>query len=281
MSFTIHEGDCLDVLATLEPCSIDSIVTDPPYAEIDRSYGRLTEPEWLELMDSVVAQARRVLKPTGSAVFILQPSSKRVGSMRTCLWEFIAKWSREWNQVQDVIWFNVAALPTSGCRESIGLMRPSVKYCVWLGPADCYRNQGEVLMEPSESMKALMENDSVSNDLKKPPGGQSVRPRRIANTVIRRGGVTPFNCLAIPNTVSTDHSGHGAATPYALASWWVRYLTPPRGLTLDPFAGSGTMALAANRGGFDSIGIERDPNYAAIARRRVEEDAPLFNRGTG
>ena len=278
--WTIHEGDCLDVLAEMEPESVDAIVTDPPYAEIDRDYGRLSEPEWHSLMDRVVEESRRVLKPSGSAVFILQPSSERVGSMRTYLWEFLAKWSREWNQVQDVIWFNVSACPTVHCQEKYGLMRPSVKYCVWLGDPECYRNQAEVLAAPSEAQQADIDR-SPSNDLRRVLGGQTVRPARIAATVERRGGVTPFNCLAIPNAVSTDHHGHGAATPYALASWWVRYLTPPRGLVLDPFLGSGTMMLAANRGGFRCVGIERDPHYLEIARRRVEEDAPLFNRRTG
>lgn len=52
--------------------------------------------------------------------------------------------------------------------------------------------------------------------------------------------------------------------------WLVRLVTPPGGLILDPFAGSGTTLCAAALEGFDAIGIERDPTYAAIARARFE-----------
>jgi DNA modification methylase len=47
---------------------------------------------------------------------------------------------------------------------------------------------------------------------------------------------------------------------------------------LDPFAGSGTTGVVALRYGRDFIGIELNPDYAAMARKRIESDAPLFNR---
>jgi DNA modification methylase len=78
----IRLGDCRDLLKTLGDGSVDAIITDPPYPEITRDYGRMTEVEWHEMMRGVVAEARRVLKPSGSAVFILQPNSRKVGSMR-------------------------------------------------------------------------------------------------------------------------------------------------------------------------------------------------------
>ena len=60
----ILAGDCRDLLPTLADASIDAVITDPPYPEIDRAYGRLTELEWHELMREVVRETRRVLKPT-------------------------------------------------------------------------------------------------------------------------------------------------------------------------------------------------------------------------
>jgi DNA modification methylase len=42
---------------------------------------------------------------------------------------------------------------------------------------------------------------------------------------------------------------------------------------LDPFAGTGTTNLAASRWGRNSIGIEIEPRYFAIARRRLEDAA--------
>ncbi len=48
------------------------------------------------------------------------------------------------------------------------------------------------------------------------------------------------------------------------------------GTILDPFLGAGTTALVADRLGRDCIGIELNPEYAAMARRRIGADAPLF-----
>lgn len=71
---------------------------------------------------------------------------------------------------------------------------------------------------------------------------------------------------------------HPTVKPVDLMQWLCRLVTPPGGTVLDPFAGSGSTVIAALREGFRCIGIEREPDYAAIARRRVEEDAPLFQR---
>lgn len=59
--------------------------------------------------------------------------------------------------------------------------------------------------------------------------------------------------------------------------WLVRLVTPPGGTVLDPFAGSGTTLIAARREGLRAIGIEREPEYAAIIARRVAgEPVTLF-----
>ena len=52
--------------------------------------------------------------------------------------------------------------------------------------------------------------------------------------------------------------------------WLVRLVTPPGGVVLDPFCGSGTTGIAAMREGFHFVGCERDEDYAArIARPRL------------
>ena len=53
---------------------------------------------------------------------------------------------------------------------------------------------------------------------------------------------------------------------------------PIAATVLDPFAGAGTTLLVAERLGRDSIGIELNPEYAAMAERRITADAPLLTR---
>jgi DNA modification methylase len=69
---------------------------------------------------------------------------------------------------------------------------------------------------------------------------------------------------------------HPTVKPLDLMQWLCRLVTPPGGTVLDCFCGSGTTLIAADREGFDAIGIEQDAEYAAIARRRCIGDAPLF-----
>lgn len=265
----IHLGDCLDVLKTLPDASVDSVVTDPPYAEIDRPYGKLSEPDWHALMAGVVREVRRVLKSTGSAVFILQPNSERIGRMCPWLFEFVATTARDWNLIQDAYWWNPSSLPTVHSQGKHGLLRPSVKFCVWAGAHDCYRNQSAVAWTESDAMRALRFSRRAGTGREYRPSGHSVDVTMFRNT----GTSTPFNLIPIPNTNSQTSGGalgHGAATPLSLCEWWVRYLTPPGGVVLDPFTGSGTTGVAAVQQGFRFIGIEREPEYHAIATARVQ-----------
>ena len=54
-------------------------------------------------------------------------------------------------------------------------------------------------------------------------------------------------------------------------AWLVRLITPPGGIVLDPFAGSGSMCVAARREGFFFIGIEQELEYVEIAKKRIGE----------
>jgi hypothetical protein len=275
----VIEGDCLSVLPTLEAGSVDCVVTDPPYPEIDREYGRWTEAGWHGMMRSVVAECRRVLTPKGSAVFILQPNSERVGRMRPWLWEFMAWTAREWNQVQDAWWWNLACLPNAGV--SVGLMRASLKACVWLGPEDCYRDQGEVLDRSEKEWMKRRWDQAQPDERRMSPSGNSVNGARMLAAVKERGGSTPFNVLPMGNGSRHDMAGmhgHGAGTPINVADWWIRYICPPGGLVLDPFAGSATIGLAAARLRRRYLGIERHAPYVQIARDRLEgPPMPLFD----
>lgn len=263
----IH-GDCRRELKKLPDQSVDLILTDPPYPEIDREYGRLTEADWHDLMRVVVAEGRRILKPTGSMVIILQPNFEKVGKMRLWLWEFVAWAGREWNLVQDVYWRTFDAMPLVMSHRKNGLLRHSVKICVWLGPPDCYRNQENVLWTPSDTIFAEGKSEKA---LRSTPSGRTYRDGRIAETVEERGGTTPFNLLPVPaGGIAATTNGHPATTPYDVAAWWVKYLLPQGGVLCDCFAGSGKMLAAGlDFGASEVIGIEQQRKYIRIAEKRI------------
>lgn len=68
---------------------------------------------------------------------------------------------------------------------------------------------------------------------------------------------------------------HPTVKSISLMRWLCRLVTPTGGLVLDPFMGSGSTGCAALAEGFRFIGIERDPEYAEIARRRIAHWAEI------
>ena len=49
----------------------------------------------------------------------------------------------------------------------------------------------------------------------------------------------------------------------------VKMITPPNGIVLDPFCGSGTTGVACKLDGFQFVGLEQDPEYFRIAEARI------------
>jgi len=68
---------------------------------------------------------------------------------------------------------------------------------------------------------------------------------------------------------TVNRNNHPTVKPTDLMAWLVRLVTPPGGIVLDPFAGSGSTLVAAKREGFQYIGIEREAEYVEIAKERV------------
>ena len=64
-------------------------------------------------------------------------------------------------------------------------------------------------------------------------------------------------------------SGVSCVKPLAIIRWLARLVTPPGGVILDPFMGSGTTGAAAAMEGFAFIGCEREAEYIAIAEARI------------
>ena len=69
---------------------------------------------------------------------------------------------------------------------------------------------------------------------------------------------------------------HPTVKPVDLMRWLVRLITPPGGVVLDPFMGSGSTLIAADAEQFDAIGCELSPDYVEIARRRLAASAGMF-----
>jgi site-specific DNA-methyltransferase (adenine-specific) len=78
-----------------------------------------------------------------------------------------------------------------------------------------------------------------------------------------------FYCAKTSKRDRDEGNNHPTVKPTDLMRYLCRLVTPPDGLVLDPFMGSGSTGKAAALEGFSFIGIEREAEYVAIAQARI------------
>lgn len=84
-----------------------------------------------------------------------------------------------------------------------------------------------------------------------------------------RGNVDAYEMPLFDKTLPEVLNDHPTVKPIALMRYLCRLITPPDGVILDPFMGTGTTGIAAKEEGFDFVGIERDQHYFEIATQRL------------
>ena len=76
--------------------------------------------------------------------------------------------------------------------------------------------------------------------------------------------------MPVTNIVVSDDT-KPAATPFAVADWWCKYILPERGVLLDPMCGSGTSLVAGlDNGARQVIGIDKVKSYLTTAKKWIE-----------
>lgn len=68
-----------------------------------------------------------------------------------------------------------------------------------------------------------------------------------------------------------SHAGHPTVKPEALMRYLVRLVTPPGGVVLDPFCGSGSTGVAVVKEGFRFLGIDKTPEFVLLSRARLTD----------
>lgn len=92
----------------------------------------------------------------------------------------------------------------------------------------------------------------------------------INNQYNDHGGASRFfYCAKASKKEKGDFNNHPTVKPIKLMEYLVTLVTPPNGVVLDPFAGSGSTLVAAKNRGFNYIGIEKEQEYIEIAEKRL------------
>ena len=297
------------------PESVDLIMTSPPFGLVrKKSYGNEDAEQYCDWFRPFAEGFRRVLKDTGSLVIDIG-GAWVPGQPTRSLYHFklLVMLVEEYgfHLCQEHYWWNPSKLPTPA--EWVNIRRVRVKDSVnsiwWLSKTPYPKANNKRILQPySKSMQHLLKNGYKA---KLRPSGHDISEKFKKDN----GGAVPPNLLAIANTESNGHyqnycraeniAIHPARFPAQLPEYFIRFLTDPGELVVDPFAGSCVTGVVAENLARQWVCCELSEEYLLGAHARFvptvqplpkererpyeiaspctrpanEEDVPLFEDG--
>jgi len=258
-------GDCLEVLRYLPDESVALILTSPPYAQQRaKTYGGIAPDDYVAWFLPRAAEFWRVLKPTGSFVLNIKEGVV-AGERSTYVIELILALRQQgWLWTEEYVWHKKNAHPGKwpnrfrDAWERVLHFTKQRQFAMF---------QDDVRQPVGDWAKTRLANLSETDKRRDPSRVGSGFGKRIANWVGRET-VYPSNVLYL--APEAGNRNHSAAYPVDLPDFFIRLFSQPGDVVLDPFLGSGTTAVAAERLSRRWIGVELLPDYVAVAEARIE-----------
>jgi site-specific DNA-methyltransferase (cytosine-N4-specific) len=278
--------------------TVQLLLTSPPFPLNDKKrYGNKVGKEYLEWFSHLATIWSPLLTPTGSIVVELGNAWEPGRPVQSLLplkamLGFVEAPDADLRLCQEFVCHNPARLPTPAQWVTVEHIRAidSFTHIWWMSRSDKPKsNTRQVLRPYSSSMKELLARGTY--DAGKRPSGHTIGKTSFLKD---NGGSLPHNVLGVDpedpqdaisllsasNTASTDYfsrrcrelglTPHPARMSSKLAEFFIRFLTEPGDLVLDPFAGSNTTGACAQKLGRNWISIEIDPEYKRQADIRLE-----------
>jgi site-specific DNA-methyltransferase (cytosine-N4-specific) len=271
-----YVGDALEVMRELPASSVSLVMTSPPFAlRRQKAYGNVDAASYIDWFWPFAEEIYRILKPDGSFVLDIAGAWNPGRPTRSLLpYQLIIRLCERFHLAQECYWFNPSRLPTPAEWVTIhrNRVKDAVNYVWWLSKTEWPDADNRRVLRPySRSMKRLL-RDGYKPEMR-PSQHEISRHFRKDN-----GGAIPPNILVVPNTRSSDdyfrccrQAGlpiHPARFPAALPEFFIKFLTRPRQVVLDPFAGSNVTGQAAEMLGRRWVSIEINPAYVEGSRFR-------------
>ncbi|WP_456425239.1 DNA-methyltransferase [Rhodocaloribacter sp.] len=252
---------------------VDLIFFSPPFPlNRKKKYGNLQGTAYLEWFAELAPMLKEFLSPTGSIVVEVgnswEPGRPVMSTLAIeALLSFLKR--GELTLCQQFVWYNTAKLPTPAQWVNVKRIRvkDSFTHIWWMAATDNPKaNNKNVLVEYSAAMKTLLRT-------KKYNSGKRPSEHNVGKTsfLTNNEGAIPSSVLSMANTRASSNyltycktEGirlHPARMPIGLPEFFIKFLTEPGDLVLDPFAGSGTTCEAAERLDRRWIGIEANKEY--------------------
>jgi DNA modification methylase len=316
MTTRIITGDCRSVLDGMAEQSVHCCVTSPPYFGLRDygcagQIGREATPDaFVAEMVAVFREVRRVLRDDGTLWLNLGDSYNNRTKVRTTSHQPALNGFKDDNWAERAARGGVRMSQSDGDLKEKDLhgipwmvafaLRAEGWYLrqdiIWSKPnpmpesvTDRCTKAHEYIFLLSKGPRYYFDSDQMQEAALRPEGaGNKSHKGATAYTegdgkMRTKGGLTEIGARETRNkrsvwTVPTQpfKEAHFAVFPTALIEPMILAGCPEGGTVLDPFLGSGTTGVVADRLGRNCIGIELNPEYAAMAERRIHGDSPLF-----
>lgn len=247
----VTKADCVEHLRGLSPSSVDLIVTSPPYfmgKEYDRS---LSAADFEDEVRALLPLLKRALKPGGVICWQVGYHIEN-GIVLPLDWmiDRVFRKHRSFKLRNRIVW-------TFGHGE----------HCTRR-----FSGRHETILAYSLGDHFYFDLDSVRQP-QKYPGKRHYRGPKKGELSGNPLGKNPGDVWEIPNVKSkhVEKTAHPCQFPVALVGRLIRAFCPPGGLVLDPYAGSGSTAVAAIMEGRRFTGCDISEEYVAIANDRIEK----------
>ena len=237
MTYTLHHGNCLDIMPTIEAGSVDMVLTDPPYGTTACKWDSVIPfaPMWECIKH--VAKRNAAIVMTASQPFTSALGMSNIGMFRYC-------------------WVWDKAIPSGFNYARFQPMRKHEDVLVFYDRAPVYDSRGEPYDKPLKYKMA--HSPSESSHMTHSRAGQ------YATATHRK----KHSIVCVPKV---RRGVHPTEKPVALMEYLIRTYTNEGDTVLDFTMGSGTTGVACANTGRKFIGIELDAGYFEIASRRVAE----------
>jgi DNA modification methylase len=273
----VLQGDARETLRELPSEIVDTIVTSPAYYQqrdyhAEHQHGQEESPEhYISRLVDVLREARRVLKSSG-ALWLVLGDKYLAGELLGMPWRVALALKEDgWLLRSDVIWHKPNAMPSATKN------RPTTdhEYVFFFTRSRDYFYDADAIREPhvTFSEKSRMRGGRKHFGIR---GGTPEQGKNGGHANLHDGrwdqafhprGRNKRTVWSIP--LSKFRDAHFAVFPEQLVENCIRATCPADGLVLDPFLGSGTTAAVAQRLARSYVGIDINPKYCEIARKRL------------
>lgn len=280
MAVSVHElenkylvGDCKEMLQAVPANCFDLIVTSPPYADSRKStYGGIPPDEYVDWFLPRSEEFLRVLKPSGT--FILNIKEKAVdGERHTYVLDLIKAMKEQgWIWTEEFIWHKKNTHPGKWPNR----FRNAWERCLQFNKSKKFNMYQEQVMVPvGDWAKTRLAKLSEKDRTRAISAVGSGFGKNVSNWV-GRDRVYPSNVLYLPT--ECGNKSHSAVFPVALPEWFIKAFTKEGDFVLDPFAGSGTTAVAAVRTNRKYLMVDIIGDFKATAERRIRDEEKQLGR---